>query len=59
MAALSSADGRHLVMMPHLERAYLPWQWAWYPKDRPSDEATPWLKAFVNAREWVEKVTGR
>ncbi len=59
VAALSSADGRHLVMMPHLERAYLPWQWAWYPKDRPSDEATPWLKAFVNAREWVEKVTGR
>jgi len=54
VAALCSADGRHLVMMPHLERAYQPWQCAYYPQDRRLDEATPWLEAFVNARKWVE-----
>lgn len=53
-AAIVSADGRHLAMMPHLERAILPWQWAHYPEDRRDDEMTPWLEAFVNARRWVE-----
>lgn len=52
-AALCSKDGRHLAMMPHLERAIYPWQWAHYPADR-KDEVTPWLEAFVNARKWVE-----
>jgi phosphoribosylformylglycinamidine synthase len=54
IAALCSDDGRHLVMMPHLERAFLPWQWAHYPSNRKQDEATPWLEAFVNAREWIK-----
>ncbi|PWJ42501.1 phosphoribosylformylglycinamidine synthase [Sediminitomix flava] len=52
-AALCSADGRHLVMMPHLERAIFPWNWAHYPSDR-QDEVSPWIEAFVNARKWVE-----
>ncbi|NPD86092.1 phosphoribosylformylglycinamidine synthase [Lentimicrobium sp. L6] len=52
-AAICSKDGRHLAMMPHLERAIYPWQWAHYPADR-TDEVTPWLEAFVNARKWVE-----
>ena len=52
-AAISSADGRHLAMMPHLERAFKPYQWAYYPKDRNEDEITPWMQAFVNAREWI------
>jgi phosphoribosylformylglycinamidine synthase len=55
VAALCSADGRHLAMMPHLERAYLPWQCAYYPQERRKDDATPWLEAFVNARRWLEK----
>jgi phosphoribosylformylglycinamidine synthase len=55
VAALCSADGRHLAMMPHLERAYQPWQCAYYPEGRKEDEATPWLEAFVNARKWIEK----
>ncbi|RLD69888.1 MAG: phosphoribosylformylglycinamidine synthase [Bacteroidetes bacterium] len=55
VAALCSADGRHLAMMPHMERAYQPWQCAYYPEDRRQDEATPWLEAFVNARKWIEK----
>ena len=54
IAGLCSADGRHLCMMPHLERAIYPWQCAWYPANRRSDEVTPWIEAFVNARRWVE-----
>jgi phosphoribosylformylglycinamidine synthase len=54
-AGICSADGRHLAMMPHLERAIFPWQWAHYPSERiNSDQITPWVEAFVNAREWVE-----
>ncbi len=54
VAGLFSEDGRHLVMMPHLERAYFPWQCGYYPSDRKNDEVTPWIKAFVNAREWIK-----
>jgi phosphoribosylformylglycinamidine synthase len=54
-AAIVSDDGRHLSMMPHPERAIFTWQWADYPADRKSDEATPWLEAFVNARKWIEE----
>ena len=56
IAGLASEDGRHLAMMPHLERAVFPWQNAYYPVDRVnSDQVTPWIEAFVNARKWVEK----
>ena len=56
IAALASADGRHLAMMPHLERAIFPWQNACYPADRVhNDQVTPWIEAFVNARKWVEE----
>ncbi len=51
-ACLVSRDGRHLAMMPHLERSILPWQWPHYPHGR-QDEATPWLEAFTNARDWL------
>ena len=53
-AGICSSDGRHLAMMPHLERAYFPWQCAWYPREKLHDDVTPWIKAFVNARKWVE-----
>ena len=55
VAGICSADGRHLCMMPHLERAFFPWQNAWYPADRRNDEVTPWIEAFVNARRWIEE----
>ena len=55
VAGICSADGRHLAMMPHLERAIFPWQNAWYPADRRKDEVTPWIEAFVNARKWIEE----
>ena len=55
VAGICSPDGRHLAMMPHLERAIFPWQQAWYPARRRQDEVTPWIEAFVNARRWVEE----
>ena len=54
VAGICSADGRHLAMMPHLERAFYPWQCAYFPADRRAEEVTPWIEAFVNARRWVE-----
>ncbi len=55
VAGICSADGRHLAMMPHLERAIFPWQCGWYPQERRMDEVTPWIEAFVNARKWIEE----
>ncbi len=54
-AILTDDTGRHLVMMPHLERSTFPWNWAYYPKDRKEDKVSPWLEAFVNARKWLEE----
>ena len=57
IAGLASADGRHLAMMPHLERAIFPWQNGCYPADRVnSDQITPWVEAFVNARKWWKPI---
>ena len=53
-AMLTDKSGRHLVMMPHLERSTFSWNWAHYPNTR-KDEASPWLDAFINAKNWVEK----
>lgn len=54
VAAICSPDGRHLAMMPHLERAIFPWQCGVYPRSRRNDDVTPWFDAFVNARRWIE-----
>jgi phosphoribosylformylglycinamidine synthase len=53
-AMLSSQDGRHLVMMPHLERSTFPWNWGYYPKNH-KDKVSPWLMAFENAYDWLDK----
>ncbi|KQR70235.1 phosphoribosylformylglycinamidine synthase [Pedobacter sp. Leaf176] len=55
-AMLCDTTGRHLVMMPHIERSLFQWHWANYPKGR-KDEVSPWMEAFVNARKWVEDMT--
>ncbi len=55
VAGISSEDGRHLAIMPHIERATYPWNWAFYPEDRRNDEISPWIEAFVNAKEWIKK----
>ena len=54
IAGICTSNGRHLAMMPHLERAIFPWQMANYPDDRKNDDVTPWIEAFVNARKWCE-----
>jgi phosphoribosylformylglycinamidine synthase len=54
VAALSSKDGRHLAIMPHIERSLFPWNWGYYPTSRKNDIISPWIEAFVNAREWVK-----
>lgn len=52
-AAVCSTNGRHLAMMPHLERSIFPWNWPYYSDSK--DEVTPWIEAFVNAKNWIEK----
>ena len=52
-AAICSDNKRHLAMMPHLERAIFPWQWAYNMQDKDAD-CTPWIEAFINARQWIE-----
>ncbi|WP_439484051.1 phosphoribosylformylglycinamidine synthase [Cyclobacterium plantarum] len=54
VAGLASADGRHLAIMPHIERSLAPWNWPYYPEELLPGEISPWLLAFVNARKWVE-----
>ena len=52
-AALCSEDGRHLAIMPHLERSLFPWNWA-YKKGLEGAEVSPWMEPFSNAFKWVK-----
>ena len=52
-AIISSEDGHHIAMMPHLERSTFPWNWPYYPKDR-NDKVSPWILAFENAKIWLD-----
>lgn len=52
-AMLCDKTGRHLVMMPHIERSTFQWNWANYPQGR-KDEVSPWLEAFTNAKNWID-----
>ncbi|MCF6359903.1 MAG: phosphoribosylformylglycinamidine synthase [Cyclobacteriaceae bacterium] len=51
-AAICSVNGRHLAIMPHLERSIFPWNWPYY--ENKTHEVTPWIEGFVNARTWIE-----
>ncbi|MFQ3214180.1 MAG: phosphoribosylformylglycinamidine synthase [Marivirga sp.] len=53
-AAIASKDGRHLAIMPHLERSIFPWNWAHYPDEHRQDEISPWIEALINAFNWVK-----
>jgi phosphoribosylformylglycinamidine synthase len=56
MTGLCTPDGRHLAMMPHPERAFLKWQWAWMPNDLNDRlKASPWIQMFQNGREWCDR----
>ncbi len=58
VAALSSRDGRHLAIMPHIERSLFPWNWPHYTRSKMEDEVGPWVEAFVNAKVWVKEKLG-
>jgi len=55
LAGLCSPDGRHLALMPHPERVFLPWQAHWLPEDMQNLQVSPWMKLFQNAYEWCVK----
>ena len=50
-AALTSADGRALIIMPHPERTSLGVQNTWTR----TLQHSPWQRLFDNARAWVKK----
>jgi phosphoribosylformylglycinamidine synthase len=52
LTGLCSPDGRHLAMMPHPERAFLPWQCHWLPEGMKNLPVSPWLRMFQNAYAW-------
>ncbi|MBN2590015.1 MAG: phosphoribosylformylglycinamidine synthase, partial [Sedimentisphaerales bacterium] len=54
ITALSSRDGRHMVLMPHPERLFNLWQWPYLPDNWKNLKASPWLKMFQNARTWCK-----
>jgi phosphoribosylformylglycinamidine synthase len=57
ITGLCTPDGRHLAMMPHPERAFLKWQWAWMPEDlNKKIEVSPWLQMFQNAMQWCKEM---
>jgi len=49
--ALTTADGRFTILMPHPERVFRTVQCSWHPDAW--GEASPWLRLFENARVWV------
>ncbi len=51
ITAISNADGRVTILMPHPERSVHGVTGSWWPG---RDAATtPWLRMFANARRWV------
>ncbi|MFH0783777.1 MAG: phosphoribosylformylglycinamidine synthase [Pseudomonadota bacterium] len=52
LAGLCSADGRHLALMPHAERVFLPWQAHYLPEEMKGLQVSPWMQMFRNAYEW-------
>lgn len=53
ITALTTADGRATIMMPHPERAFQTRQLSWHPADWPVD--SPWFRMFQNAYAWATK----
>ncbi|MGA8880766.1 MAG: phosphoribosylformylglycinamidine synthase subunit PurQ, partial [Azonexus sp.] len=51
LTAVTTADGRFTVMMPHPERVFRTVQMSWHPENWGED--SPWLRMFRNARRWV------
>jgi phosphoribosylformylglycinamidine synthase len=52
ITSVTTPDGRFTVLMPHMERVHRNVQMSWTPEDWTND-GSPWLRAFQNARRWV------
>jgi phosphoribosylformylglycinamidine synthase len=52
ITSVTTPDGRFTVLMPHMERVHRNVQMSWTPEDWTAD-ASPWLRAFQNARRWI------
>jgi phosphoribosylformylglycinamidine synthase len=52
IAALTTANGRFTIMMPHPERVFRNAQLSWKPREW-TFEHSPWMRMFHNARTWV------
>ena len=50
-AGFNAAEGRVTILMPHPERVFRSAQMSWHP--RAWADASPWLRMFRNAREWI------
>ncbi len=51
LTAVTTADGRFTIMMPHPERVFRSVQMSWHPPGWGED--SPWMRIFRNARRWV------
>ena len=51
LTAVTTADGRFTIMMPHPERVFRSVQMSWHPDGWGED--SPWMRMFRNARRWV------
>ncbi|PKO89792.1 MAG: phosphoribosylformylglycinamidine synthase [Betaproteobacteria bacterium HGW-Betaproteobacteria-12] len=51
LTAVTTADGRFTIMMPHPERVFRTVQMSWHPESWGED--SPWMRMFRNARRWV------
>jgi phosphoribosylformylglycinamidine synthase len=51
ITAVTTADGRFTILMPHPERVFRTVQCSWHPDGWGEDG--PWLRMFRNARAWV------
>lgn len=52
ITAVTTADGRVTIMMPHPERVFRTVQNSWHPDDWGEDGA--WMRLFRNARCWID-----
>jgi phosphoribosylformylglycinamidine synthase len=52
ITALTTADGRFTIIMPHPERVFRSVQLSWHPDGWGED--SPWMRFFRNARMFVE-----
>ncbi|MEO7336745.1 MAG: phosphoribosylformylglycinamidine synthase subunit PurQ, partial [Caldimonas sp.] len=51
LTAVTTADGRFTVLMPHAERVFRNLQMSWTSGDR--NARSPWMRMFGNARVWL------